>query len=197
MNISEETMAAYEIRCAERKLRDLELDRQRIGCMMKRKPSAGELKFIEVARKQTDISIEEAKDYLQILRDADLEAKAKKLRTAKEVSANRPIIVCHVGNSQDDLWMDHRVVISPVALAREASHRNFQYLKTFAPGQHCRRFWDPKSDNDTGCYLTPTGVLVFVPHDKPFMSWSDIFGPDFVRTHAATHRMTRKGVKRL
>lgn len=65
-------------------------------------------------------------------------------------------------------------------LASEAIRRNFQAVPNFEAGAHCRRFWDPRSDNDNGCYITEHGVLVFVPHDKPFMSWRDIFGPEFV-----------------
>ena len=51
---------------------------------------------------------------------------------------------------------------------------------TFAEGQRCRRFWDPASDNRDGCVIMKEGVRVFVPHDKPFMSWSDILGQAFV-----------------
>jgi len=51
---------------------------------------------------------------------------------------------------------------------------------TFAEGQRCRRFWDPTSDNRDGCVIMKEGVRVFVPHDKPFMSWKDILGMSFV-----------------
>jgi hypothetical protein len=51
--------------------------------------------------------------------------------------------------------------------------------KEFKEGARCCRFWDPESDNETGCVITRQGVRVLVPHDKPFMSWTDIFGSDF------------------
>lgn len=55
----------------------------------------------------------------------------------------------------------------------------------FSEGCRCRRFWDAESDNMNGCYVTAKGVYVFVPHDKPFMSWSDILGRDVVEEYIA------------
>lgn len=70
--------------------------------------------------------------------------------------------------------------IIPLAdIEQEALNRGFQKVLQFEPGRHCRRFWDPSSDNDNGCLITEWGVLVYVPHDKPFMSWRDIFGREF------------------
>lgn len=51
---------------------------------------------------------------------------------------------------------------------------------TMREGEHCCRFWDPDSDNERGCMVVKDGIRVFVPHDKPFMTWRDIFGPAFV-----------------
>jgi hypothetical protein len=68
----------------------------------------------------------------------------------------------------------------PIAdLEQEAQTRGFQRVTHFEPGRHCRRFWDPASDNDNGCLITEHGVCVYVPHDKPFMAWRDIFGREF------------------
>lgn len=57
--------------------------------------------------------------------------------------------------------------------------------RNFAVGARCRRFWDPLSDNPNGCVVTEAGVYVFVPHDKPFMSWADILGRDVVEEYVA------------
>lgn len=60
-------------------------------------------------------------------------------------------------------------------------------VKDFAAGKHCLRFWDPVSDNETGCMITEDGIRVYVPHDKPFMAWADIpgLGRSFVESHRA------------
>lgn len=55
----------------------------------------------------------------------------------------------------------------------------------FRPGTRCRRFWDASSDNMNGCVVTEAGVYVFVPHDKPFMSWADILGRETVDEYVA------------
>lgn len=57
--------------------------------------------------------------------------------------------------------------------------------RDFQVGTRCRRFWDAKSDNPTGCVVTEAGCFVFVPHDKPFMSWADILGADAVEAYSA------------
>lgn len=56
---------------------------------------------------------------------------------------------------------------------------------TFSDGARCYRFWDQQSDNRDGCVITKDGVRVFVPHDKPFMSWADILGMKFVDKYAS------------
>lgn len=56
---------------------------------------------------------------------------------------------------------------------------------SFGEGAHCLRFWDPASDNATGCRVYKDGVRVYVPHDKPFMTWTDIFGKDFTDNYNA------------
>ena len=55
----------------------------------------------------------------------------------------------------------------------------------FVEGGRCNRFWDPQSDNMSGCVITKDGVRVFVPHDKPFMSFGDILGMKFVDKYTA------------
>ena len=69
----------------------------------------------------------------------------------------------------------------PIAAVAAEAERQFpgRAPKKFEPGIHCCRFWDPESDNQTGCVITDSGVRVFVPHDKPFMTWADIFGKEF------------------
>ena len=71
-------------------------------------------------------------------------------------------------------------------LEKEAKKRGFRGMPVpFEAGRHCRRFWDPESDNDRGCTMTEAGVRVFVPHNKPFMSWYDIFKKAFVEKYEA------------
>jgi len=71
-------------------------------------------------------------------------------------------------------------------LLEEAHKRGFRGMPApFEPSQHCRRFWDPDSDNDRGCQVTDGGILVYVPKDKPFMTWADIFGRAFVEKYEA------------
>lgn len=55
----------------------------------------------------------------------------------------------------------------------------------FIAGGRCNRFWDPQSDNMDGCVICEEGIRVFVPHDKPFMSWADILGMKFVDKYAS------------
>lgn len=70
-------------------------------------------------------------------------------------------------------------------VAEEAERRWPGRVSKFAPGAHCLRFWAPESDNKTGCMIYESGVRVYVPHDKPFMTWADIFGRAFVDTWQA------------
>lgn len=60
-----------------------------------------------------------------------------------------------------------------------------RFRGTMREGERCCRFWDPDSDNPNGCVVMKDGVRVFVPHDKPFMSWRDILGSAFVDTYAS------------
>ena len=76
-------------------------------------------------------------------------------------------------------------VIPIEKLAEEAERRWPGRVKRFEIGAHCLRFWDPVSDNETGCQICPDGVRVYVTgpnggHDAPFKSWSQIFGSEFV-----------------
>ena len=56
---------------------------------------------------------------------------------------------------------------------------------SFVEGGRCNRFWDPMSDNMSGCVITKDGVRVYVPHDRPFLSWADILGLKFVDKYTA------------
>jgi hypothetical protein len=64
-------------------------------------------------------------------------------------------------------------------IRKEAQTRGWAFPADFEEGLHCRRFWDADSDNDNGCLIYKTGIRVYVPHDKPFMGWADIFGRSF------------------
>ena len=75
----------------------------------------------------------------------------------------------------------------PMEEAAKEANRQFPGRITFpfVEGGRCNRFWDPASDNMDGCVITKDGVRVFVPHDKPFMSWGDILGMKFVDKYTA------------
>ena len=75
----------------------------------------------------------------------------------------------------------------PMEEAAKEANRQFPGRITFpfVEGGRCNRFWDPASDNMDGCVITKDGVRVFVPHDKPFMSFGDIFGMKFVDQYTA------------
>ena len=74
------------------------------------------------------------------------------------------------------------VVNVPMEEAAKEANRQFPGRITFpfVDGGRCNRFWDPMSDNMSGCVITKDGVRVYVPHDKPFLSWADILGMKFV-----------------
>jgi hypothetical protein len=50
----------------------------------------------------------------------------------------------------------------------------------FKVGSRGLRFWDLAADHPNGIMVCEGGCRVFTPHDKPFMSWADIFGRKFV-----------------
>jgi hypothetical protein len=78
-------------------------------------------------------------------------------------------------------------VTIPFDTVRELCRARFgeQMPSDFQVGTRCRRFWDAKSDNPTGCVVTEDGCFVFVPHDKPFMTWGDILGADVVEEYTS------------
>lgn len=80
-----------------------------------------------------------------------------------------------------------RTVNIPLEDAAKEANSQFPGRITFpfVEGGRCNRFWDPVSDNMSGCTITKDGVRVYVPHDKPFMSWSDILGMKFVDKYTA------------
>ncbi len=49
----------------------------------------------------------------------------------------------------------------------------------FAEGSQGVRFWDPSADNPRGCIVGTHGMICFTG-PKPFVSWEDIFGVQFV-----------------
>jgi hypothetical protein len=46
------------------------------------------------------------------------------------------------------------------------------------------RFWDAMADNPTAAIIRPTGMQCFTGN-RPFVTWSEIFGPAFVERHQA------------
>ena len=46
-------------------------------------------------------------------------------------------------------------------------------------GARCHRFWDPQATNDSAAVIHPDGLLCF-SGDKPFMSWKDLFGAEWI-----------------
>lgn len=55
-----------------------------------------------------------------------------------------------------------------------------KWVGPFEVGARGVRIWDPKADNPTGCMVRPEGMLCFTG-PKAFVSWSELFGSDWVR----------------
>ncbi|MEO7099076.1 MAG: primase-helicase family protein [Luteolibacter sp.] len=72
----------------------------------------------------------------------------------------------------------------PIALEAVLSkiHEVFpgRWTGNFERGSRGICFWDPESVNPTAAIVTETGMIAF-SQPKPFYSWGDIFGPEFVR----------------
>ena len=79
------------------------------------------------------------------------------------------------------------IVNVPLEEVAKEANRQFPGRITFSfvEGGRCNRFWDPMSDNMSGCVITKDGVRVYVPHDRPFLSWADILGMKFVDQYTA------------
>jgi hypothetical protein len=69
-------------------------------------------------------------------------------------------------------------------VAEEAQRRGWRWDNHWRQNDHCARFWDPTSANDRGAILRESGVQCFTG-EKPWMSWQEIFGTDFVNEYAA------------
>lgn len=69
-------------------------------------------------------------------------------------------------------------------VAREVSNRYpGRFRGEFVEGARGVRFWDPKGDNEAGITVYKWGVRVWTPHDKPVMTWEDIFGKEFIEEY--------------
>lgn len=55
-----------------------------------------------------------------------------------------------------------------------------RWTGNFTPGARGCCFWDPDSKNPTSAIVTETGMVAF-SQPKPFFSWSDLLGVDWVR----------------
>jgi len=178
MNISEDAKTAFELREANRKLLLAELLYMAAEAKTKRWwVSRQTRERYEAERWARNTELASAQDYFGVLHAA---YKAAQLREQAESHARFSATM--KAFAQADKEID-RVKIRPEDLKHEAKCRGFKEVKSFCPGQRCCRFWNPRSDNENGCYITEIGVMVFTPHDKPFMSWRDVFGIEFVKAY--------------
>jgi len=68
-------------------------------------------------------------------------------------------------------------------LAEEMERQHPGELPNMKIGDRCRFFWgDNQGNNATSCVVRPEGMTVYTDKaDKPFYSWEEILGRDFVR----------------
>lgn len=87
---------------------------------------------------------------------------------------------CH--RAQEKQWLGERTQLKFDDIRAEGAARWPKALEwtTFGPGIRCRRFWDPGADAEAAI-VTEHGVRCWTG-DKAFVSWSDIFGADWVRS---------------
>ena len=69
--------------------------------------------------------------------------------------------------------------IEPGSLAEVEKRFPGRWSGDFKEGARGVRFWDPTADNPTAAIVRTTGMTAFTG-DRGFMSWSDIFGRQFV-----------------
>lgn len=69
----------------------------------------------------------------------------------------------------------------PLDVVEKAVHTRFpgRWNGPFTEGSRGIRFWAPEADNPTAAIVRKTGMTAFTG-DRPFMSWSDIFGRQFI-----------------
>lgn len=80
------------------------------------------------------------------------------------------------------LALDGIDVVVPMDIVARRVEEKFpgRWSGPFQVGARGVRFWDSTADHPQGVTVFETGVRVWTPHDKPFMSWLDIFGRAFV-----------------
>jgi hypothetical protein len=85
------------------------------------------------------------------------------------------------------LWTDFARYEIPLDAVEAEVHARFpgRWSGQFTVGSRGVRFWDPGADNPTGAQVRKDGVSCYTG-DRPFMSWLDIFGKDFVSRFAAS-----------
>lgn len=94
-----------------------------------------------------------------------------------------------IGEEHTLLWQEEAMnkanwkrVGTVVPLERVAEEVERQYpgrwSGPFTENARGVRFWDPDADNATSAVVKPSGMLCYTG-SVPFMTWADIFGPDF------------------
>ncbi len=81
----------------------------------------------------------------------------------------------------DAIAKDSPAAELPLSIVAAEVERRFpgRWSGDFIEGARGVRFWDSQADNQTAAIVTPTGMLCFTG-PRSFMSWADIFGPDFL-----------------
>ena len=96
-----------------------------------------------------------------------------------------------IGEASVSLWVfdsvrrttdfDREGIEIPFEVLEKAVAEKFpgRWSGPFREGARGLRFWDPSADNPTAVVVRKTGCTCYTG-DRPFMSWSDIFGREFV-----------------
>lgn len=78
-------------------------------------------------------------------------------------------------------FLSSRVTIPMESIKAEIDRRfPGRWTGPFDVKERGLRFWDPTATDTSVCQVHPDGMLVFNSDPKPFMTWADIFGPNFV-----------------
>ena len=82
-------------------------------------------------------------------------------------------------------WKTGEVVI-PLEVLRDQIEKEYpgSWHGAFEIGARCRRFWDPKADNETGAVLRESGFQCFTG-PEPFVPWGQLLGEAFVKRYDA------------
>lgn len=82
-----------------------------------------------------------------------------------------------------------RGVEVPLPVVEAEVHKRFpnRWRGAFELGSRGLRFWAPEADNETAAIVRSTGMTAFTG-DRPFLTWADIFGREFVQAYLEDKR---------